>query len=301
MNPLLHLIKFGSKPHLSHSILIDFQQIYLRNVILFCTGLSMVRVLFGDIIHCQNTVRSLSQSYIDTICFINGTMTKGNNGTSTIYHDYYQWISVYLLLLAFGFYLPSSVWLKLYGNYLRHLESLAEKPDEAIRVIKDSNGHYMYVKTLALEIFYAFYLILLLTLTDLFFNRLWSQLGWSWKAVYVIFPDGGSCFFEYFQESGFTTGRFHCRLPLCSVYRKIFLALYMLFGALIVANVSIIWFHLMLGLRRRKIVNEWWALTIVSRCALSWDANKKFNSELYKTMRQNPKRRRVGLVNESIV
>lgn len=299
MNPLLHLIKFGSKRRQSHSVLIDLQQIYIRNAILFCTGLSMVRVLFGDTIHCQNTERSLSQTFVDTTCFINGTMTIGEH--STLYHDYYQWVSVYLLMLAFGFYLPYSVWSKWCGDCLRHLEALAQKPEEAIQVIKDSNGHYLFVKTMALEIFYVLYLILLLILTDVFFNRLWSQLGWSWKAVYVIFPDGGTCFFTFFLVGDFTVGRYYCLLPMCSVYRKVFLALYMLFVALMVTNVFILSYRAALAFQKRNRVNEWWALTIVSSCALSWDAKKKINCERRNTMQRKKETQRVDWEEECIV
>lgn len=271
MNPLLHLIHFSSKNNQSFSLLIDVQQIYLRNTMFFFTGLSMIRTLFGPTIYCQNDV--LAQEFVDMLCLVNGTMTVGAD--STVYHDYYQWVSVYLLLLGFAFYLPYLVWSKRYGRYIRHLESLADKPDEAIRIVRVSNGNFIFFKTLALEVFYAFYLVLLLGATDVFFNHLWSQFKWSWKAIGVIFPNNGSCFFEYNHGSGSSTARFNCLLPLCSVYRKVFFAMYVIIAALIAMNIAIILYHIILLVLKRGNVNAWWAIKIVGECTTVWYAKEK--------------------------
>lgn len=277
MNTLLQLVKFNPKNSQSHSILIDLQQIYIRNVILFCTGLSMARQLFGENIICQSTVKSLTQNFIDTKCYINGTITKDIENKVTIYHDYYQWISVYLLLLAFGFYFPYSIWSKFFGDYLRQLENLADKPNEAIQVITDSKGNLLFLKTWALEFFYIIYLILILNITDSFFNNLWSLSGWSWDAVYKIFPDNGTCFIYYFQSSGTTHASFNCLLPLCSVYRKIFLTFYGLTLILIFFNVSMVIYRIRSIVCQRKLINVWWAFLIVQQSTTSWNTEKKFD------------------------
>lgn len=267
MNSLLPLLKFSAKHSPSYSVLIDIYQIYVRNFILFCTGLSMVRVLFGEIIVCQNTVNSLTQTYIDTKCFINGTMTREDD--AIIYHDYYQWVSVYLLLLAFGFYLPYSIWLKYFGHYINRLENLAEKPNDVIQIIRDTKGNLIFFKTLALEFFYLIYLFFVLFLTNVFFNRLWSLNDWSLTAVYKIFPDMGFCFFEYNHSSGISEGKFNCLLPLCSIYRKIFVSLYFMALALIVVSISVVAYHSTLALRNGNDINVRWAFAIVNRNILS--------------------------------
>lgn len=282
MNPLLHLVKFSSKHSQSHSILVDIQQIYLRNVILFCTGLSMIQLLFGEVIVCQNTVNAVSQTFIDTKCYINGTMTKGSsNGTTpTIYHDYYQWVSVYLLLLAFGFYFPYSIWLKLFGSFIRHLETLAEKPNEVIQIIKESKGNFIFYKTLALEVVYIFYLIIILILTDVFFNGLWSRFNWSLTAVYKIFPDNGSCYIDYYHSSGSSDAWFNCLLPVCSIYRKVFSLLYVLVLHLFILNGIMITYRIIMAFHKGKNVDIWWAFQIVHQCTVSWNVKKKLNEGL---------------------
>lgn len=282
MNPLTHLVKFSSKQHKSYSVLVDIFQIYFRNIILFCTGLSMVRLLFGEIIVCQTMGRSVSQTFVDTKCYINGTITDKEG----LYHDYYQWVSVYLLLCAFAFYFPYSIWAKLFANYIRHLESLSDKPEQAIQVIKDSKGNFIFFKTLTLEIFYTVYLFFILFLTDLFFNGIWSRFSWSYTAVYKIFPDTGKCNVTYFHAGGDTDDRFICLLPLCSVYRKVFSALYILTITLIISNVCIISYRIFLMWRKRKCVNIWWAFEIVKCCTVSWNVKRKLSFALNEMSRE---------------
>lgn len=282
MNPLIHLVKFSSKHSLSYSLLVDIQQIYVRNVILFCTGLSMVRLLFGDVIVCQNTVSSVSQMFMDTKCYINGTITK--NIVPFIYHDYYQWTTVYLLLLAFGFYFPYSIWSKLFGNFIRHLETLSENPNDVIQVIKDSKGNFLFFKTWLLEIIYIIYLSIILILTDVFFNGLWSRFNWSLSAVNNIFPDNGTCYIDYYQSSGSTHARFNCLLPLCSIYRKVFSLLYVLFIMLFIFNAFMMIYRIKLIFSKRKLINVWWAFMIVDQHIISWNVKNKLNYELKKIL-----------------
>lgn len=278
MNPLIHLEKFSLKHRQSYSILVDFQQIYVRNVILFCVCLSMIRLLFGDVIICQNSGNEVSQMFIDTKCFINGTFTKDT--IPFIYHDYYQWVSVYLTLLSIGFYFPYSIWSKFCGSFIRHLEILSEKPNDAIRVIKESKGNLIFFKTLSLEIIYIVHLVIIILLTDLFFNGLWSRFNWSLTAINKIFPDNGTCFVDYFQNSGMTYARLNCLLPLCSIYRKVFSVLYLLCIVLFVSNVIMMIYRITLIYRKWKFIDMWWAIMIVNQHTISWNVKKELHCEL---------------------
>lgn len=286
MNPLIHLEHFSSKHRQSYSFLVDFQQIYIRNVILFSVGLSMIRFLFGEVIICQNTGRELSQMFIDTKCFINGTLNK--DIVPFIYHDYYQWVSVYLVLLAIGFYFPYSIWSKIFGNFIRHLEILSERPNNTIRILKKSKGNLIFFKTLLLEIIYIFHLVIILFLTDLFFNGLWSRFNWSLTAIDKIFPDNGTCFIDHYQHSGMTNSRINCLLPLCSIYRKVFFLLYLLCIILIVLNVIMMIYRIILIYRKKKLIDMWWAMMIINQNTTSWDVKKQLNCE-FKEILENKK------------
>lgn len=278
MNPLMHLEKFSSKHRKSYSFLVDFQQIYIRNIILFCVGLSMFRFLFGEVIICQNNGNEVSQMFIDTICFINGTFNK--DIVPFIYHDYYQWVSVYLLLLSVGYYFPYSIWSKIFGSFIRHLEMLSEQPNNAIRVIKESKGNLIFFKTLSLEIIYIFHLAIILFFTDLFFNGLWSRFDWSLTAIDKIFPDNGTCFIDYYQQSGTSNAKINCLLPLCSIYRKIFFLLYLLCIFLIVLNIIMMMYRIILIYRKKKFMDMWWAMMIINQNTMSWEVKKELNCEL---------------------
>lgn len=288
MYTLLHLVDFNSKQEKSYSIFLTIYHMYVRNAILFCTGLTMIRFLFGNVIECLNDNVRFPQSYMDTKCYINGTLTK-EEGHPILYHDYYQWVPVYLLLLAFGFNFPYLLWYKQYGNYLQYLEKLADKPEKLIQVIKHSKGNLIFLKTVALEFFYAVYLIFILLVTDVFFNELWSYFNWSWTAVYKIFPDNGACYFAYNQSGGNSENKLNCILPLCSIYRKIFLTLYFLVWALMIMNTWMILYRIILILHKKKCINIWWAFKIAEQCAASWDTKKQIKREL-KEMRMNLKK-----------
>lgn len=287
MYPLLQLVQLNGKQEKSFSVYLTVYHVYVRNILIFCTGLTMIPFLFGNVIECLNTNRHISQTYIDTKCYINGTFTK-EQGHPTLYHDYYQWIPVYLALLAFGIHFPYSLWSQYYGNYLRYFEKLAEKPDEIIHLIQESKGNLIFFKTVALEIFYTIYLIWIVFVTDIFFNKHWSYFNWSWKAISKIFPDNGTCYIDYFQSSGISEEKLNCILPLCSVYRKIFTTLYVLVCVLLVINACMIINRSFLLMHRKEWVNVWWAFTIAEQCVVSWSMKEQINFA-YKEMLANRK------------
>ncbi|GBO20043.1 hypothetical protein AVEN_86387-1 [Araneus ventricosus] len=97
MIPLVQLLKFKGAGR-SHSIIIDFNQIYVRNLLLFGFGLCMARQFSGPDIICHIDTKSIDALYINTKCFINGTMTlPTEQQDNVIYHNYYQWVSIVLL------------------------------------------------------------------------------------------------------------------------------------------------------------------------------------------------------------
>lgn len=288
MYSLLHLVDFNSKQNQSYSIFLTVYHMYVRNIILFCTGLTMIRFLFGNVIECLNDNVRFPQRYMDTKCYINGTLTK-ESGHPILYHDYYQWVPVYLIILAFGFNFPYLLWYEQYGNYLQCLEKLADKPEELIQVIKDSKGNLIFLKTVALEYFYAVYLIFILFVTDVFFNKLWSYFNWSWTAVYKIFPDNGMCYFTYNQSGGSSENKLNCILPLCSIYRKIFITLCFLVWVLMAMNVWMILYRIVLMLHKKKCINIWWAFKIAEQCAPSWHMKKQIKRELKEMKMKNLK------------
>lgn len=286
MIPLLQLVQWNTQQEASYSVFLTLYHVYVRNILTFCTGLTMIRFLFGNSIECLNDNRQFSQSFMDIKCYINGTFTLVP-GHPTLYHDYYQWVPVYLVLLAFGFHFPYSFWSQHYGNYLRQLENLAEKPNDMIQMIRETQGNFIFFKTIALEMFYIVYLVWLVSISNVFFNHLWSRFHWSWRAIYKIFPDDGMCYFEYHHGSGVSENKLNCILPLCSIYRKIFFTLYILVWVLMVVNAWLIVYRILLVLYKRKFVNTWWAFKIAEQCMVSWPMKKEIQCAM-KNRKRNP-------------
>lgn len=272
MLPLLHLVKFRGGQRRSHSFLVDVYQVHVRNLLLFSFGLSMARQIFGENIICHAMRQHIEQSYLDTKCLINGTMTGKD---PAFHHDYYQWIAIVLLLLAFSIYFPYAVWFNRYGSFINELTTSikdAESCKQLFKVIQKSKGNNLFWKTCTLEMAYLANLFILVFLLNRFFNQAWSSAQWSWKAVNVLFPESGDCFLNYYSGGDETTGRFTCLLPLNTVYRKVFLVLYGVAIALIILHgLAIVYrIHMVMKLKP-KYVNMFWACKIAIRSAEKYE------------------------------
>lgn len=279
MLPLLHLITFtGGK---SHSFLVDLYQTHVRNLLLFGFGLSMARQIFGENIICHLMKQSVTQSYADTKCFINGTMTLGDH--PTVYHDYYQWIAIVLLLLALGVYWPFSIWFQFNGSYIKEISTniTDEKSCERVmEVLKSSRGCGMFWKTWTLEIVYALHLLMMGYALDRFFNHMWSKSGWSWTAIDILFPESGRCFVDYYSGGDVTIGRFTCLLPLNSVYRRVFWVLYLVALLLMCLHVVVFVHRLFLSIRLgREYVDLFWTWKIAETSAETFHAKQMLQEE----------------------
>lgn len=283
MLPLLHLLKFKGSilKRNSHSFLVDAHQVYMRNLFLFCFGLSLARQFFGENIVCHRAGAALLQNFIDLTCFINGTFTIDSN-ENILYHDYYQWVSILLLFLAASFYVPFRAWTRRYGSFLEELTS--KDIDDYTRVcqlIHESKGNMMFVKTWCLELFYAFHIAYNLELIDWFFNRIWSSNGWKWSAVYTIFPDMGKCFIDYITGGDVTHGKFFCLLPLSTIYRRVFIILYGAMILMIVMHLLFLFYRLYLVFRYGITdLNRWWCLSVARQLAPHWESKISITREM---------------------
>lgn len=267
--PLLHHVKFKSKLDKSPSIFVNIQQIHVRNLLLFCFGLAMSRQIFGDNIVCHIMRQAVSQSYVDNTCFINGTLSKNGN----LNYNYYQWVSLYFVWLAFCFYLPFSIWSKWCGFYIQQLTTNVDDTIQQCQIkslIQRSNGNSIFWKTFALEMAYVIHLGIQLEITDVFFNRAWSQGKWSWNAIPNIFPDEGRCFIEFVSGGDVTMGKFICLLPLCSVYRKIFYLLYIVVVGLLIYSFLVFAYRLALFGKYKDHINRYYAYGIAKNAAKTW-------------------------------
>ena len=276
MLSLWNLVKWKGQV-MSCSMLVDFTQIHVRNLLLFCLGLGLVKQLFGESIHCQRNGSNLDQVLLDMKCFINGTRSSFMG--STFYLDYYQWIPVILLLLAISFHLPCRIWCHWTGGFIRevttHLKDQAAC-DHVFHVVTLSRGNHLFWKTWMLEILYAVHLLVHIQILNLVFHDVWSLSGWSTTALTVLFPDMVHCNYDYFGGGVQTAARFICLLPLNSAYRKVFGVVVCLLILLAVLHVMCFTYRLYLVfVYGRKRINMWWCMTIASSHAQTWQVQIK--------------------------
>lgn len=270
--------KLSNVPQWSHSTLVDLQQLYVRNVFLFCFGLSMTRQFFGPNIICQLDGNRLTQDMLDTKCFINGTFTDFSDTENAIVpslnHNYYQWVSLVLLLMAFSFHFPFRMWAKYASQFIKELSTCLKTEEDCCRVIhiiRQSRGNHLFWKMFLLECIYFMHLVLQIVLMDQFFNRIWSLSKWSHTAIDLLFPDMSSCFYDFYSVGGITTGRFRCLLPLNSVYRKVFWIIYPVFVSLMALHVLFFVYRLCLAIYfGKEWINEWWCVQVAKSRAESW-------------------------------
>ncbi|GBN13077.1 hypothetical protein AVEN_257666-1 [Araneus ventricosus] len=242
----------------------------------------MARQLFGDNINCQLDGQSIGQSFLNTKCFINGTRTNLIGPTYAtlpiLYHDYYQWIPIVLLLLAFSFYLPFRIWSRHIHNFMEELTTKIEDEescDRIFQVITLSKGNRLYWKTWALECVYAVHLMIHIILLNQFFHRLLSLSGWSWSAIPLLFPEIATCFYDYFGRGLQTLGKFQWLMPLNTLYRKIFFVVYVMCSVLIPLHVIFFLYRMIMALRMgRNWINMWWCVQISKQAAKTWHATK---------------------------
>lgn len=279
---ILHLITLVNSSGKSGSSLADFQHVCMHTFLLACTGLSWARQIFGESIHCHVGRHDVPQVFVDAYCLINGTVTMDR--PPPLHHDYYQWVSVYLLMLAFSFRIPYLVWSRYCGFYIEEL--CGDQTDRILETIRRSKGYSLFYRTWALEGSYAVLLAVQVYATDLFFNRVWSRSHFSWRAVAKMFPDTGKCEWNYYSGGGLTEGKFVCLLPLNSAYRKIFFVLYGAFVVLILWNMLGIVQRLIRVVVGRDRVNVEWSLTIAKSNARTWEAKEKIE-KYWKRMRSD--------------
>ena len=114
------------------------------------------RQFFGHPIRCDAgyAYKFVRFEVLDTYCWMyahfhipqayRGPCTATDeSGETPLYNSYYQWVPLYLSLLAIVFYLPRILWIKVEGGVMKHLskgttereiESRGEKRDHLVEV-----------------------------------------------------------------------------------------------------------------------------------------------------------------------
>ena len=131
------------------------------------------------------------------------TLNEWNEQTTTIvYNSYYQWVPLYLIILAFVFYLPRMCWLIMEGGLMeffgkgttvRFIEDQEEKRDVLVDFFRKNvhNKYNIYFwGFLSMELFNWLIVLIQFGITNVFLHHKFTNYGA--KVIYNITTRQGS-------------------------------------------------------------------------------------------------------------
>lgn len=206
------------------SFVLRVHHVYVKQFFLFSFFVSVGRQFFGDAILCNAVEATVPYEIVRETCFINGTFTENSETGEIRHYPYHQWVSLYLLFLAFLFHAPYhlfSCFLLARSVVVPFVRSAADEPRcvlETVEAILDPSTHRRaFAKTVAAELFYLLAVVpSACVLTDRFLcGRLLEEGA-------LVFPLDTKCDVTYFAGGSETRARFHCMLPANVFHRLVF-------------------------------------------------------------------------------
>lgn len=245
----------------SPSIICKLHYRYIKNFFLFAFTLCLSRQLFGDSILCHRDRQGISENYLHTTCFMNGTYTDSEEW-GRLYYNYYQWVPVLLLLESFMFYLPYHVWI-IWIHFIPTINS--KNAENVLNSIRQHGGQYVFWKAIALDwMYFCNFLLQALFINSFLNNGIWRGVSWE-----HLFPWNVKCNVDYHTGSGITTGKFNCILPLNVIYVILFKIMYIGFWVILGLHGMVIPYQIMLVYFRKKTfwkdIHQWWLYTMIEQ------------------------------------
>jgi len=255
-------------------------------MLLCCSALTTGKQYFGSNIHCMTDHFAVNMAVFESWCFMSGTFSiphyRHNNysqshahaypGVSTgdhgsggshkgvIYHNYYQWVNLLLVLQACVAYIPWAWWKSAEGNRISKLTaSINKDPLTEVPLEDQVNGlgnffirHPKWFDSCALKLLVCQGLCLLFSICQMYFMDIvlshqflhignhiqnWEQLN---TALDTIFPLVVMCEMSFFGNSGEVQNASGvCNLPINIINEKIYLIIWVWFLVMIVATVLV--------------------------------------------------------------
>lgn len=221
----------------------------IKNFYLFVLTLSLSRQLFGNAILCHLQQQAISENFVETTCFMNGTYTD-TVAWGRWYYTYYQWIPVVFLIESFMFYLPYCVW----TTWIHFVPTIHEKNVEKIlQAIQKHGGQNVFWKTIALEgICFCNFLLQAGFINFFLNNGIWKGVPWE-----ILFPWNVKCDVDFYSGSDITTGKFACILPLNAIYTLAFRIMYVGFWIVLTLH-GVSFLYQIILVYSRKDIHRWW-------------------------------------------
>jgi len=254
-------------------------------MLLCCSALTTGKQYFGSNIHCMTDHGAVNMAVFESWCFMSGTfsiphyrhnysqshthafpgVSTGDHGSGgsekgVIYHNYYQWINLLLVLQACIAYIPWAWWKSAEGNKISKLTASVNKdPLTEVPLEDQVHGlgnffvnHPKWFDSCALKLLVCQGLCLLFSICQMYFMDIvlsnqflhignhimnWEQLN---IALDTIFPLVVMCEMSFFGNSGEVQNASGiCNLPINIINEKIYLIIWVWFLVMIIATVLV--------------------------------------------------------------
>eukprot|EP00092_Neocalanus_flemingeri_P031475 GFUD01034182.1.p1 GENE.GFUD01034182.1~~GFUD01034182.1.p1 ORF type:complete len:384 (-),score=61.83 GFUD01034182.1:368-1519(-) len=248
-------------------------------VLIGCSILTTSRQFFGEPIHCMLGGGSIPLQVFQSYCFMSGTYTlphitsnitsahpgvntgslrAGGAEDGTVYHNYYQWVCLLLVVQACVCYLPWGTWKMVEGGMVGKLlakvsqDPLTETPlsDQVAGLGDFLLSHSGWFNSCALKLLLCQTSCLILTVgqmyaMDLALGNQFLSLGSNLlsvelldKSLTKVFPKVVKCSMVYFGPSGDPVNNSGmCTLPINIINEKIYLVMWIWFMVLTLVTI----------------------------------------------------------------
>ncbi|XP_003743619.2 innexin inx2-like [Galendromus occidentalis] len=213
---------------------------------------------FGNAIDCLQQPETVPNQILETYCWIHSTFTlpfapdtahpgvyNARNTSRPVYHRYYQWVCLVLIMQSIFFYLPRYIWRLNENGFFTKLISTDDDEILTEYMITHKGTHapiatYFHVG----EALFLINLVGQILLTDVFLNYQFLTLGivsmTTTGHLQKVFPRMAKCTFHLYGPSGDLERQDAlCLLGQNVVNEKIFLFLWFWYLFLLVASSGI--------------------------------------------------------------
>jgi len=276
---------FQKKENANVSNLIFGMHKFTCAMLLCCSALTTGKQYFGSNIHCMTDHSAVNMAVFESWCFMSGTysiphyrhnysqshnhaypgVSTGDHGSGgsekgVLYHNYYQWVNLLLVLQACVSYIPWAWWKSSEGGKISKLTaSINKDPLTEVPLGDQVNGlgnflvnNQKWFDSCALKLLLCQGLCLLFSICQMYFmdivlNNQFLHLGshiQNWDqlniALNTLFPLVVMCEMSFFGNSGeVQNASGMCNLPINIINEKIYLIIWVWFLVMIIVTVLV--------------------------------------------------------------
>jgi len=217
-----------------------FKLFYKWSVTFFVAGSVAVSAsqFFGDPIACETADDSVDEEVLNSYCWMyasfdippeyEGSCTRRVYDSTNLYHTYYQFVSVFLVVQAVLMYLPRCIWLSMEGGLMQFLVAgntgrVVEDSDKKKHTLLLNYREHVHNKfnRYAFCFFFCELLNILILVTQVFVTNAFLNYRYM---------DYGYQVYKYYMLPPEERQKFDAINPMCEVFAKVASCNYVRYG-----------------------------------------------------------------------